>query len=377
MTTRAVVPPSRAPGAGLELDPERACTELACRWSEASYSHRVGRAGQVVEDVRASFASLLRIGGLCLGISSDGIGTKIEIAERARRYDTLGFDLVAMVVDDLVANGVEPVCVSNILDVDEPDPAVASALMEGLHQAAAVARVVLTGGETAVLGGRIGGFGPGMHFNWCATAVGVLPAGLDPIDGRAVEAGDVILGFRGDGLRSNGFSLARRILGEALGAEWHECGLDTRTRWVDALLTPSEIFAPRIVDLIASGVRPHGIANITGGGIPAKLGRVLAVRGLGAELTDLFPPPRAVTALRELGEIPVAEAYRTWNMGNPLLMVLDPQDVERALASLGPGTHEMRVVGRVVAEQAVTIRTDDGETTTTFRVPRGPRAATR
>lgn len=376
MTTAPAVPPSRVTG-GAAAAAERACSELACRWCEGTSANRAGRAGRVVDDVRGSFASLVRFGGLCLGISSDGIGTKIEIAERAARYDTLGFDLVAMVVDDLAAVGVEPVCVSNILDVDEPDPAVVDALMAGLHRAAAAARVALTGGETAVLGRRIGGFGLGMHFNWCATALGALPEGLEPIDGRAVAPGDVVLGCRGEGLRSNGFSLARTILTRAFGADWHEHALDGRTRWADALLEPSEIFAPRIVDLLASGVRPHGIAHVTGGGIPAKLGRVLAVRGLGAELTDLFPPPRVVAALRELGEVPAEEAYRAWNMGNPLLLVLDPRDVERAVARLGAGKDEVRVVGRVVAGSDVTILPGRGETATTFRVPRGPHAATR
>lgn len=377
MTTRAAAPPSRRPGGSTGVDAGHACSELAYRWCEASFSHRTGRAGQVAGDVRASFASVLGLGEMRLGITSDGIGTKIEIAERARRYDTLGFDLVAMVVDDLAANGLEPVCVSNILDVDVPDPAVVEPLMAGLHRAAAAARVVLAGGETAALGSRVRGFGPGMHFNWCATALGILPEGLDPIDGRAVEVGDVILGFRGDGLRSNGFSLARRILTRALGTTWHDRALDGWTRWADALLTPSEIFAPQVVDLIASGVRPHGIAHITGGGIPEKLGRVLAVRGLGGELTDLFPPPGVVTALRELGKVPAETAYRAWNMGNPLLVVLDPRDVEPALSCLGRGPHAVRAVGRVVAEPAVTIIADGIHAKTTFRVPRGPHAGPR
>ncbi len=372
----ATSPVGARPGRA-ESDPVQACVELAWRACEASFPHRAGGPGRAIEDVRASFASLMDLGGARLGVSSDGIGTKIEIAERARRYDTLGFDLVAMVVDDLAANGLEPICLSNILDVDVPDPAVVEPLMAGLGRAAAVARVVLAGGETAVLGERIRGFGPAMHFNWCATAVGVLPAGLAPIDGRAVGAGDVVVGLHGEGLRSNGFTLARRILAGSLGPDWHEQTLDSRITWAEALLEPSTIFAPQIVDLIAAGVRPHGLAHITGGGIPEKLGRVLAVTGLGAELTDLFPPPRVVAALERLGEVTAETAYRTWNMGNPFLLVLDPRDVEPVLALVARGPHEARVVGRVVADPVVTILTDHASTKTTFRVPRGLRAGTR
>lgn len=334
---------------GLDIDLGERCSAHALGWAARTFAARAGRAGQVDPGLSGSFSSLVTIAGARIGITSDGIGTKVEVAERLGAYSTLGRDLVAMVADDLAANGFEPTDLSNVLDVDRLDEKVVGELSRGLSEAALAAGLSVAGGEIAELGSRVVGWGPGMHFNWSATAIGVLPDRLQrPIDGSACAPGDAILAVREEGLRSNGFSLARKILGEALGERWHEarCAGEGES-WGEALLTPSRLCSPLVRSLLGAGVVPHGIAHVTGGGIPGKLGRVLRVRGLGARLAGLFEPPEFVRELVALGKVPARDAWRHWGMGNAMLLVVSLADVDRALAA-ADGV-EVRVAGRVEA----------------------------
>ncbi|MFH1465496.1 MAG: AIR synthase related protein [Pseudomonadota bacterium] len=150
---------------GLDTRLGDACSRAAYGWAKKSFANRAGRMGFPVFKAEGGFSNLMDYGGLRLAMTSDGIGTKVELAERLGVYDTLGHDLVAMTCDDLAAAGVEPVNLSNILDVDRLDEAVVDSLMRGLHAAAGVAGIAVVGGEIAELGDRIGGWGTGMHFN--------------------------------------------------------------------------------------------------------------------------------------------------------------------------------------------------------------------
>jgi len=145
--------------AGIDTDYNARCSAIADDWARRTFSNREGRVGEPIARLRASFATGVQMGDSLVGITSDGIGTKCEGAERADRYSTLGFDLVAMVVDDLASSGFVPTSVSNILDVDRLDSSVIDAVMEGLHDAAVKAEVAVTGGEIAELGSRVGGWG--------------------------------------------------------------------------------------------------------------------------------------------------------------------------------------------------------------------------
>ncbi len=343
------------PSSGLDLPLGDRCSATAFAWARRTFGNRDGREGEPILRGEGTFASLVRVGGATLALTSDGIGTKVEVAERTGIYDTLGWDLVAMVVDDLAALGVEPTDLTNILDVDVLDHDVVDALMRGLHAAAAGARVAVVGGEIAELGSRIGGFGTGMHFNWCATAIGVLPPGQAPLDGRAVRTGDALVALESPGLRSNGFSLARRVLAAAHGEAWHQTPFDEHITWGEALRVPSRIYAPLVTDLLAEGIPLHAAAHITGGGIPDKLGRVLKPTGLGAVL-DALPPPAPVFArLAALGPVPAEQAWHLWNMGTGMILVLPPEvapDVcARAAAAGCPGC----VAGRIRALRGIEI----------------------
>lgn len=338
---------------GIDLDLGDRCSAIAYGWAKQTFAVRLGRLGRPVLEVDGSFSNLMDFGELRLAMCSDGIGTKVEVAERTGRYDTLGYDLVAMVVDDLAANGVEPVNLSNILDVDFLDADVVDQLMRGLHLAARFAGVTVTGGEIAELGPRIQGWGTGMHFNWCATAIGVLPRGLDPIDGTRAAPDDRIVALRSRGLRSNGFSLARRVLEADLGPDWHARTWSDDRTWGEVLLTPSRIYSPGVQALLAAGCVPRGIAHVTGGGIPGNLERVLAPRGLGARLDRLFPPHDFVLDLLRRGGVRQDDAYRMFNMGNGMLLVVAPDEADRCVDLLRERDYEAQLAGVVTSEPGI------------------------
>jgi phosphoribosylformylglycinamidine cyclo-ligase len=262
-----------------------------------------------------------------------------------------------MTCDDLAAAGVEPVNLSNILDVDRLDERVVDALMRGLHAAAEVAGIAVVGGEIAELGERIGGWGSGMHFNWCATAIGVLPADQEPLDGSAVAPGQAVVALRSRGLRSNGYSLARRLLAQAHGPDWHGVPSGDGRSWGEALLTPSLIYCPLITELRRRGVPLTGVAHITGGGIADNFARVLALRGLGAALDDVFPPQPFVLALQALGGVPEAQAYQLWNMGNGMLFTLPAEAAPEACAIAAAQGYQARIAGAVTAEPTIVLDT--------------------
>ena len=319
---------------GVDIGLGDRCSQRAFRWAERSFEARRGQTGFPLFGGAGSFSNWMDYGPLQVAMTCDGIGTKAEIAERTGIYSTLGYDLVAMVADDLVANGIEPINLVNVLDVDKPDEDIVDQLMQGLHAAATECGIAVVGGEIAELGPRVGGYGSKMHFNWCATAIGVPRNGCAPIDGGQIRAGDAVVALRGAGFRSNGFSLVRAILEDAYGPSWHEVPSVDGRSWGQTALTPSFLFTPAILALIDAGVPLRGVGHITGGGIPSKFGRVLKKSGLGARLDGLFPPEDAVRQLMELGRVEFDTAYRQWNMNNPMLLVVPPEAVAQTLSIL-------------------------------------------
>jgi phosphoribosylformylglycinamidine cyclo-ligase len=343
-----------ASGSGTRIDQSLVdrCSSIAYRHAKSTFAGVGSEAAIEGED--GGFANIVRVCGTRIAVTSDGIGTKIDVAERVDRFDTLGFDLVAMVADDLVAIGAEPFALSNIIDADSLDEGRIDAMMRGLAEAARRCGMAVTGGEIALLGNRVGGFGFGSHTNWCATALGLIPEGREPISGRAIAPRDAVIALRNEGLRSNGFTLARSILERALGERWHEAA-ESDVRWGELLLTPSTIYAPAVARVLRAGVPVHGIAHVTGGGIPANLGRILVGRGLGAQLDALFPPDPWVAALCRLGGVAARDAYEEWNMGNGMLLIVPGGEAGRAVAILEDAGIAARVAGHIVRGEEIAV----------------------
>ncbi|HDT12386.1 MAG TPA: phosphoribosylformylglycinamidine cyclo-ligase [Candidatus Marinimicrobia bacterium] len=308
---------------GIDIDLGNQCSRTAYSWAKKSFGHRPAGSGNPLIAVDGVFSNVMNYQGIKVGISSDGIGTKIELAERTGIYNTLGFDLVAMTVDDLAANGIEPVNLSNILDVDHLDHDIIDSLMQGLYEAAKVARITVTGGEIAELGNRIGGYGERMHFNWCSTATGIVPEGHELIDGSGIKPGQIVVSLASRGFRSNGFSLIRTVLEDAFGPKWHEIKYDRDRTWGETLLTHSRIYSPLVTDLIRSGIPIYGVAHITGGGIAENFKRVLKTSRCGADLLSIYNAHDIMKSIQKMGNVPERTAYRLWNMGNGMLLVTD------------------------------------------------------
>lgn len=292
------------------------CSAIARKWAATTWldSPHDGLS-------ESGFAHLIPSTARGMAVTSDGIGTKVEIAERTQRYETLGFDLVAMVVDDLAAGGARPTAITNILDVNRFDETTVDALMRGLAAAARAAGVVVAGGEIAQLGERIQGYGEGVHLNWCATALG------DPLPGpsRALREGDTLIAFASDGFRSNGFTLVRSTLAAEFGPEWHAARAASGETWGEILITPSRIYAPAVVELADAGVPLLACVHVTGGGLPGNLPRILEGSELHADLGALPAPHEAMTELIEHASICPKDAYEQWNMGTGFICVVPPE----------------------------------------------------
>lgn len=365
--------------AGYSIEEGNAASKNAYHWAQKTFSARKGKPGEPAQDLAGGFSNEIRFGAERLGIGSDGIGTKIEVAERLDRYDTLGYDLIAMVADDLIVAGFVPTNLSNIIDVNTLNYGVVDELMRGLHDAAQFSQIAVTGGEIAELGNRIGGYpGAKMNFNWCSTAVGVLHPSLErPLSGANVRAGQAVVALRSPSFRSNGYSLARRALTKAFGEKWHEqpyeqsgaaqstdsneqLTTENATTWGEVMLAPSLIFSPGVAAVLDAGLPLHAAAHITGGGIADNFKRVLK-NGVGAELYNLFKPLPAMEQLAKLAGITPQEAYLYWNMGNGMLLVTDEVQAEAVADTLRQHGYQAQVAGRITPEPGVTLRVRAGE----------------
>jgi phosphoribosylformylglycinamidine cyclo-ligase len=263
-----------------------------------------------------------------LAASTDGVGTKIAVAQAMDKHDTIGHDLVAMVVDDLVVCGAEPLFMQDYIAVGKVIPDKIAALVKGIAEGCVLAGCALLGGETAEHPGLMGDG----DYDISGTGVGVVEASkmLGP---DRVKPGDVVIGMGSSGLHSNGYSLARHVLLEIarMPLEGHveEFG---RTLG-EELLEPTRIYAKDCLALAAEAdVRTY--AHITGGGLTANLARVLPP-GVRADLDRGTWTPEPVFALiAQRGRVEREEMEKTFNMGVGMMAVVSPEDVDRALAVL-------------------------------------------
>jgi phosphoribosylformylglycinamidine cyclo-ligase len=258
-----------------------------------------------------------------LMMSTDGVGTKAEVALRAGRLENLGRDLVAMCVDDLAAVGARPIAMTDYIAVDRLDVARVTTLVRSVAAACASAGVALLGGETAEHPGVM----PGDSFDLAGTALGVIEAGNE-ITGGTITDGDVVLGLESPNLRSNGFSFIRTHLLSRLELEDRFPGTDRSV--ADIILEPSVIYAPAVGALVAE-VPVAGMAHVTGGGIPGNLARILPDH-LDARIdTSRWQRPPVFDTVAELTQADRAELYTTFNMGIGFIVVASSGVAESAL----------------------------------------------
>jgi len=352
---------------GVDVDIESVGAKIMYEASKRTWENRKGNFGELIvpyddfSAVRVVDVSRLPKGSLmCMGF--DGVGTKAELAQRMGRHDTIAFDLLAMVCDDAVVRGGEPVLVGSVLDVntlgtDESRLPVMRELAEGYVKAAKEAGVAIINGEIAQLSEAVGGYGDGLVYNWSASLIW-LARKEKLFTGREIKIGDSIVLFKEDGFRSNGLSLVRKVFKEKYGDEWHNEEYKGEKLGM-LVLHPSQIYSKAVVHMHGGFQTDgcceiHGVAHLTGGGVPEKIGRVLRPSGLGAKLDNLFSPCDAMQHCQKLGKIADKEAYRTWNMGQGMAVITpEPEKVVKEAGKFGINA---KVAGKVVAEKGIRIK---------------------
>lgn len=304
--------------------------------SAQTYQNRPG----LINDINETFSgfraiNLSRLGNvedLSIQMGFDGVGTKVEVSERLNDHSVIAHDLFAMVCDDAVARGGEPIAVGSIIDFrelkDTEDSIVAiKQLANGYIEAARKAGVIVVNGEVAELGDRVNGHGE-FNYNWGAAALWVTHKSR-VLDGQKLEPGQSLVGLPESGFRSNGLTDVRNVLEVEYGPNWHnttvkELGKMTLGQLVQQ---PSRIYT-RFITSMTGGFDINksptaiitGVAHITGGGIPSKLGRMLEPAGLGAEIDKPLDPPPVVTKVHELSGLADEDAFRKWNMGHAMIV---------------------------------------------------------
>ncbi len=274
--------------------------------------------------------------------STDGVGTKSLVARLADRRGTIGIDCVAMSVDDIAAQGAEPLFFLDYISIGKLVPEEIEEMVSGVAEGCRRARCALLGGEMSE---HPGVMEPG-EFDLVGFAVGVVER--SEVLPREVRAGDHIVGFASPGLRCNGYSLARAALldraGMALDAPaWP----GSHQSLADVLLEPSVIYAPAMMELTRK-VPVHAFAHVTGGGIPGNLARVLPDRCDGVVWRGTWEEPRVFAEIQRAGDVPDAEMQQVFNLGVGMLAVVPGDVAERALDVVRSGGHDAWLVGEVV-----------------------------
>ena len=282
--------------------------------------------------------------------STDGVGTKLLVARAAGRYDTVGIDLVAMCVDDLVCVGAEPLFMLDYIATGKVDPERIATVVRGIAEGCRQADCALIGGETAE---HAGVMAPD-ELDIAGFAVGAVEDG-EQLGPERVVAGDVVIGLPSPGLRSNGYTLARHVLLERAGLDLGDPAWDGADVTVaDELLRPSVIYAPAVLAArAATGDALHACAHITGGGIVGNLPRVLP-EGFGAVLQrSAWAEPRIFEEIRRLGAVADDEMDRVFNRGIGMTLVVGASDADEVLSALAAAGQPGVVIGEVVTGPGV------------------------
>jgi phosphoribosylformylglycinamidine cyclo-ligase len=276
---------------------------------------------------------------------TDGVGTKLLLAQQLNRHDTIGIDLVAMCVNDVLVQGAEPLFFLDYFACGKLDNAVAGDVIAGIAEGCVQAGAALIGGETAEMPDM---YAPG-EYDLAGFTVGAVEREA-LIDGSAIASGDTIIGIASSGPHSNGYSLIRKVLERAPDA-----GIDGVPA-SEALLAPTKIYVKPILALLEQ-VEVKGLAHITGGGITENVPRILAA-GLGAEIdTSSWQPGPVFEFLQSHGAIETAEMRRTFNCGVGMVAVVADADADRAIEQLEAAGETAWRVGRIVpGSQDVTYR---------------------
>jgi phosphoribosylformylglycinamidine cyclo-ligase len=297
------------------------------------------------------FANVLDLGrGQGLAISTDGVGTKLLVAQLLGKYDTVGIDCVAMNVNDVLCVGAEPISLVDYVAVQALKPELIGELAKGLAEGARQARVAIPGGEIAQVREMItGDYDEG--FDLVATCVGVVPTDRIVV-GKDVAPGDVVVGLRSSGIHSNGLTLARRVLLQQAGLSLHDRPAPLERTVGEELLVPTRIYVAPVLAMLER-LRVKALAHITSDGL---LNLLRVDSNVGFDLDFLPEPPPIFRLIQRLGAVPDEEMYAVFNMGVGFCVVVPESDADRSIAIAIEHGIPADVLGHAVAEPERTVR---------------------
>ena len=275
--------------------------------------------------------------------STDGVGSKLKIACLAGRHETVGIDLVAMGVNDILVPGAEPLYFLDYISVGRLDPGQIEAIVGGIADGCRQAGCALVGGEMAEHPDSL----PPGEYDLAGFAVGIAERGR-LIDGARIRPGDAVLGLASSGLHSNGFSLVRRIVFDVMKLRVTDPLPGTGRLVADELLTPTRIYVRSIQTLLET-VDVRGMAHVTGGGVTGNIPRVLPAGCRARLVRSSWSPPAIFETLREAGRVEDAEMFRTFNMGIGYVVIVAAADAEQAARTLRGAGEKVTRIGEIVA----------------------------
>jgi phosphoribosylformylglycinamidine cyclo-ligase len=285
------------------------------------------------------FAALVRMGERAIAMSTDGVGSKILVAKMLEKYDTVGIDCIAMVVNDILCVGAEPIALVDYLAVEEPNPEIASEIAQGLAKGAKLSKIAIIGGETASLPEVVN------DFDLAGTGIGFVD--VDKIiTGNDIVEGDILIGIRSSGIHSNGLSLARKTLLENDNFDINDpLPNNSETTIGEELLRPTELYVKPIVKLLNKDFNIKGLVHITGGGFN-NLKRLK--KGIGFNINNL-PEPQDIFKLIHDQNVSLEEMYKVFNMGIGFVVIVSEEDSEEVLKSLNQDCESYKI-GKVTSK---------------------------
>lgn len=312
---------------GVDIEVEEKSINALVSIIKETLQFRKGKIGAAIGDI-GSYSGFIEFGDYALSLATDGVGSKVLVAQKLRKYDTVGIDVIAMNVNDVICNGATPLAFVDYIALEKTSKYMLNEIAKGLLEGAKQSDMPIVGGETATLPDIIKGDGEG--FDLAGTCLGVVKK-EKIISGKDIAPGDVIIGIESSGIHSNGLTLARKTLGESDYPE---------------LLVPTRIYVKQILDLIEH-VKVKGMAHITGSGL-LNLKRLK--KGIGFDL-NLPEPPMIFKKIMDTG-VEIEEMYKTFNMGTGFVVIISEEDVNKALQILNK-YFPSYVIGKVIDQNII------------------------
>jgi len=327
--------------AGVDISKIKKTHKSIAELLKETFSSRDGKFGKVLTEI-GHYAGLIEIGdNKVLALHTDGVGTKVLIAQALNKYDTVGIDCVAMCVNDIVCMGAEPVALVDYLAIEEPNDEMIKEITKGLVEGAKQADTAIVGGETAVMKDVIVGK-ERKGFDLAAMCVGVVDKDKI-ITGEKMRVNDVVIGLESSGIHSNGLTLARKVL----SVDHYE-----------ELLKPTLIYVKPVLEIV-NNCEVHGLANITGGAF-SKLMRIGEKAGIGFLLDNMPELPEIFKLIQKEGNISDREMYRTFNCGIGFSIVAHESEIKKIVEICKKHKINAREIGKIVKGKDVKIKTTSG-----------------